>query len=350
MNKEIKKWFSLNLGNKKQSNCGCSGSNCNDHALETKKDGIAQVFDVDMNRRQAFKKITAGLMIGTGAVSTSCSVVSGDESKEKSQIEWEEYFKGNYKLMTDKEKDKTVNRLVRSYELRVGKKINISSKNAVDDVLFGYAFNISKCQGYMDCVNACVEENNQDRASEMQYIRIHEMNDGKGLNFGEADDTYYHEVPAQGHFYMGTQCFHCDNPPCVEVCPVQATWKEKDGIVVIDYDWCIGCRYCMAACPYDGRRFNWSTPQIAEQEVNKDQHYLGNRLRKKGVMEKCTFCIQRSREGKNPACVEACPTGSRIFGNLLDPKSEIRWVLANKKVFRLKEDLGTEPKFWYFMD
>ncbi len=350
MNKEIKKWFSLNLGDKKQSNCGCSGSNCNEDAVESKKDGIAQVFDVDMNRRQAFKKITAGLMIGTGAVSASCSVVSGDESKEKSQIEWEEYFKGNYKLMTDKEKDKTVNRLVRSYELRVGKKINISSKNAVDDVLFGYAFNISKCQGYMDCVNACVEENNQDRASEMQYIRIHEMNDGKGLNFGEADDTYYHEVPAQGHFYMGTQCFHCDNPPCVEVCPVQATWKEKDGIVVIDYDWFIGCRYCMAACPYDGRRFNWSTPQIPEQEVNKDQHYLGNRLRKKGVMEKCTFCIQRSREGKNPACVEACPTGSRIFGNLLDPDSEIRWVLANKKVFRLKEDLGTEPKFWYFMD
>ena len=250
----------------------------------------------------------------------------------------------------EEEKSKTVDRLIRSYELRNGTKINISSKDAEENVLFGYAFNISKCQGYMDCINACIEENNQDRASQMQYIRIHEMNDGKGLNFGEADDTYYHEVPAAGHFYMGTQCMHCDNPPCVEVCPVQATWKEKDGIVVIDYDWCIGCRYCMAACPYDGRRFNWSTPEISEQEVNKDQHYLGNRLRKKGVMEKCTFCIQRSRSGKNPACVEACPTGARIFGNLLDPKSEIRWVLENKKVFRLKEDLGTEPKFWYFMD
>ena len=106
----------------------------------------------------------------------------------------------------------------------------------------------------------------------------------------------------------------------------------------------------MAACPYDGRRFNWKTPEVPEQEVNKKQHYLGNRLRKKGVMEKCTFCIQRSREGQNPACVEACPTGSRTFGNLLDPKSNIRWILENKKVFRLKEDLGTEPKFWYYMD
>ena len=105
MNKEIKKWFSLNLGNKKQSNCGCSDSKCDDQSMVKNKDGVAQVFDVNMDRRQAFKKLTAGLMIGAGAVSTSCSVVSGEKSKEKSEIEWEEYFKGNYKLMTDEEKN-----------------------------------------------------------------------------------------------------------------------------------------------------------------------------------------------------------------------------------------------------
>jgi molybdopterin-containing oxidoreductase family iron-sulfur binding subunit len=371
------KWFSLNLGRKEKESsgsCGCGKTTggCGSHPPastqemtdeafaeaainasigdERVKDGFDQVFDVKMDRRSAFKKLTASLLIGAGAVSTSCSVVSGEESKEKAQIDWEEQFKGNYKLMTDDEKSATVNRLVRSYQLRTGKNISMSSKNAEEDVLFGYAFNISKCQGYMDCVNACVEENNQDRDSQMQYIRIHEMEDGKGLSFDEADDNYYHEVPAEGHFYMGTQCFHCDNPPCVEVCPVQATWREDDGLVVVDYDWCVGCRYCMAACPYDGRRFNWSKPEVPEAEVNKNQHYLGNRMRKKGVMEKCTFCVQRSRAGKNPACVEACPTGARIFGNLLDPESTIRWVLENKKVFRLKEDLGTEPKFWYFMD
>jgi Fe-S-cluster-containing dehydrogenase component len=350
MSEDNKKWYSLNLGrSKKTESCGC-GKTSESCESEKPKDGYDQIMDVPMSRRSAFKKITAGLAIGAGAVSTACSVVSGDESKEKSAIEWEEYFKGNYKLMTNEEKDKTVDRLTRSYELRTGKNLNMSSKDAEEDVLFGYAFNISKCQGYMDCVNACVEENNQDRSSEMQYIRIHEMEDGKGFNFEESDDNYYHEVPAEGHFYMGTQCFHCDNPPCVEVCPVEATWMEKDGIVVIDYDWCVGCRYCMAACPYDGRRFNWKTPEVPEEEVNKNQHYLGNRLRKKGVMEKCTFCVQRTREGKNPACVEACPTGSRTFGNLLDPDSNIRWILDNKKVFRLKEDLGTEPKFWYYMD
>ncbi len=369
MSLKDKKWFSLNLNfNKKttSSSCGCGSNGCNSNELseeefakaaihasigeERVKDGFDQVFDVKMDRRSAFKKLTASLLIGAGAVSTSCSVVAGDETKEKAQIDWEEQFKGNYKLMNDEEKNATVERLVRSYQLRTGKNISMSSKNAEEDVLFGYAFNISKCQGYMDCVSACVEENNQDRNSQMQYIRIHEMKDGKGLNFNEAEDNYYHEVPAEGHFYMGTQCFHCDNPPCVDVCPVQATWREDDGLVVVDYDWCVGCRYCMAACPYDGRRFNWSTPEVPEEEINKDQHYLGNRMRKKGVMEKCTFCVQRSRAGKNPACVEACPTGARIFGNLLDPNSTIRWVLANKKVFRLKEDLGTEPKFWYFMD
>ncbi|MGP1994295.1 4Fe-4S dicluster domain-containing protein [Zobellia laminariae] len=371
-----KKWYSLDLGlnNKKESSgsCGCGKSegSCNSSPKEEElsadefyeaainasigeerhRDGFEQVFDVKMDRRSAFKKLTASLLIGAGAVTTSCSVTTGSDTKEKAQIDWEEQFKGNYKLMTDEEKQGTINRLMRSYELRTDKKINMTAENAAEDVLFGYAFNISKCQGYMNCVSACVEENNQDRNSEMQYIRIHEMKDGEGFKFDKADDNYYHEVPAEGHFYMGTQCFHCDNPPCVEVCPVQATWKEEDGLVVIDYDWCVGCRYCMAACPYDGRRFNWSKPEVPEPEVNKNQHYLGNRMRKKGVMEKCTFCVQRTRKGKNPACVEACPTGARIFGNLLDPNSTIRWVLENKKVFRLKEDLGTEPKFWYFMD
>lgn len=312
-------------------------------------DGYDQVLNRSMGRRNAIRDLTLGMISGGGLLQAACSFTASEEKKDKAQLNWEEYFKGNYRLMTDDEKKATVNRLEQLYEMNTGHKIKVSSNGPMKNVLFGYAFNISKCQGYMDCVNACVEENNQDRNSQMQYIRIHEHEKGK-INFETADDNYYHEVPAEGHFYMGTQCFHCENPPCVEVCPVKATWKEEDGIVVIDYDWCIGCRYCEAACPYDGRRFNWSQPQVPEDEVNKNQHYLGNRLRKKGVMEKCTFCIQRSRSGKNPACVEACPTGARIFGNLLDPNSDIRWVLENKKVFRLKEDLGTEPKFWYFMD
>jgi len=118
----------------------------------------------------------------------------------------------------------------------------------------------------------------------------------------------------------------------------------------VDYDWCIGCRYCEAACPYHARRFNWKTPEVPADQVNPDQAYLSNRIRPKGTMEKCTFCLHRTREGRLPACLEACPTGARVFGNLLDPESEIRWVLANKRVFVLKEELGTQPNFFYFFD
>jgi molybdopterin-containing oxidoreductase family iron-sulfur binding subunit len=157
-------------------------------------------------------------------------------------------------------------------------------------------------------------------------------------------------VPADGKYYLPVQCQQCDNAPCVKVCPVEATWKEKDGIVVIDYNWCIGCRYCQAACPYHARRFNWKKPEIPAEEVNPVQAYLSNRIRSKGTMEKCTFCLHRTRKGKMPACLEACPTGARVFGNVLDPESEIRWVLENKRVFVLKEDLGTAPSFFYFFD
>ncbi len=171
------------------------------------------------------------------------------------------------------------------------------------------------------------------------------------MNLEESNHYYDPEtVPQKGKFYMPVQCMQCENPPCVRACPVKATWKETDGVVVIDYDWCIGCRYCMTACPYWARHFNWNEPELPPEELNPVTHYLGNRPRSKGVMEKCMFCVQRTRKGQQPACMEACPTGARIFGNLLDPESEIRYILENKTVFRLKEDLGTEPKFWYFTD
>jgi molybdopterin-containing oxidoreductase family iron-sulfur binding subunit len=193
-----------------------------------------------------------------------------------------------------------------------------------------------------------VKENNPSRDVEIHWIRDLRMK--KGEFSLEKADHYYdpEEVPEEGYFYMPVQCQQCENPPCVKVCPVKATWKEPDGIVVIDYNWCIGCRTCMAACPYRARKFNWNEPRIPEGQLNPETHYLGNRPRMRGVVEKCTFCIQRTRQGRYPACVEVCPVGARKFGNLLDPKSEIRHVLDNFRVFRLKEDLNTEPKFYYF--
>ncbi len=156
------------------------------------------------------------------------------------------------------------------------------------------------------------------------------------------------KVPRPGHFYVPVACQQCENPPCVKVCPVKATWKDPDGIVVIDYNWCIGCRYCMAACPYGARHFNWTEPKLPAEDFNPDTHYLGNRPRPRGVVEKCTFCIQRTRKGQYPACVEICPVGARKFGNLLDPASEIRQIMERKRVLILKNELNTKPKFFYF--
>jgi molybdopterin-containing oxidoreductase family iron-sulfur binding subunit len=314
--------------------------------MDNKKNKKAP-FKRESTRRSFLKGLTLAAAAGSaGLVTGGCG---NSAAAEEMGLKWEEFFKKNYRLMTPEEKDETVARLEKLAELKYDRDIKVSNQEPLERVLYGYAFNISRCKGYMDCVEACVKENNLDRKSQTQYIRLFEMDTGQ-LDPTSGEGKYFHEVPAEGKFYMGVQCFHCENAPCIRACPTKATWQEPDGIVVVDYDWCIGCRYCLAACPYWGRRFNWGDPEVPEEEINRKQHYLGNRMRMKGVMEKCTFCIQRTRKGQLPACADACPTGSRVFGNLLDPDSEIRFVLENKKVFRFKEDLGTDPKFWYFMD
>jgi len=239
--------------------------------------------------------------------------------------------------------------LERQYSETYGTAVTVADTPALPSVQFAYALDLSRCVGCRRCVYACVEENNQSRDPQVHWIRVHAMEKEKGVDFSHSDPYYEpKEVPEEGRFYVPVACQQCENPPCTKVCPVGATWKEKDGIVVVDYDWCIGCRYCMAACPYGARHFNWAEPSIPMGELNPNTHYLGNRPRKKGVVEKCTFCIQRTRAGRYPACVEVCPVGARKFGNLLDPDSEIRYIIEKKRVLVLKEDLNTVPRFFYF--
>jgi len=304
-----------------------------------------------LTRRRLLKKI--GIAGVSGAVATSGAALAAqvtEDGVEEFSDSLASLFQTHYRRMSPEEVEATIARLQRKTKRKYGKNISIDTTPPLPNVLFGYALNISKCKGYRKCVDACVEENNQGRDTQIQYIRVLEMERGS-MNLEESNHYYDPEtVPQKGKFYMPVQCMQCENPPCVRACPVKATWKETDGVVVIDYDWCIGCRYCMTACPYWARHFNWNEPELPPEELNPVTHYLGNRPRSKGVMEKCMFCVQRTRKGKQPACMEACPTGARVFGNLLDPESEIRYILENKTVFRLKEDLGTEPKFWYFTD
>ena len=239
--------------------------------------------------------------------------------------------------------------LEREYSEKYGKPVTVSDSPAAENVVFAYALDIARCVGCRRCVYACVDENNQSRDPQVHWIRVLAMDKERGIDFAHADPYYgAAEVPQDGHFYVPVSCQQCRNPPCTKVCPVGATWAEKDGIVVIDYDWCIGCRCCMAACPYGARHFNWSDPGISDEQINPAMHYLGNRPRPRGVVEKCTFCIGRARAGRYPACVEVCPVGARKFGNLLDPDSEIRYIIEHKRVLVLKQELNTMPKFFYF--
>jgi molybdopterin-containing oxidoreductase family iron-sulfur binding subunit len=239
--------------------------------------------------------------------------------------------------------------LERKYSERHGVDVTVADTPPLPGVEFAYALDLSRCIGCRRCVYACVEENNQSRDPQVHWIRVLAMDQEKGVDFTHANPYYQpEEVPEEGHFYVPVACQQCRNPPCTKVCPTGATWTEPDGIVVIDYDWCIGCRYCMAACPYGARSFNWGEPTIPKGDINTSTHYLGNRPRPNGVVEKCTFCIQRTRAGQYPACVEVCPVGARKFGNLLDPESEIRYIIEHKRVLVLKQDLNTLPKFFYF--
>jgi Fe-S-cluster-containing dehydrogenase component len=239
--------------------------------------------------------------------------------------------------------------LERQYSEEYKTAVTVSDAPPLPGVVFAYALDLSRCIGCRRCVYACVEENNQSRDPQVHWIRVLEMDKEKGIDFTHANPYYQPaEVPQPGHFYVPVACQQCRNAPCTKVCPTGATWTEPDGIVVVDYDWCIGCRCCMAACPYGARHFNWGQPSLPPGQLNPRMHYLGNRPRKKGVVEKCTFCIQRVRAGRYPACVEVCPVGARKFGNLLDPDSEIRYIIEHKRVLVLKEDLNTLPKFFYF--
>lgn len=269
--------------------------------------------------------------------------------KVPEEVSSAEFLQQHYQELSDDDKRDVLARLTVEAKEKYGADVEISDDRPIPGTKFVYAINLSVCNGNGKCVEACHKENNHDRSTNQSYIRVLEMPKGT-MDMERGNTTYTGAVPQDGKFYLPVQCQQCDEPPCVDVCPVKATWKEEDGIVVVDYNWCIGCRYCEAACPYHARRFNWKEPEIPAAEVNPDQSYLSNRIRPAGVVEKCTYCLHRTRRGKLPACLEACPTGARVFGNILDPESNIRWILENKRVYLLKEELGTKPAFFYYFD
>jgi molybdopterin-containing oxidoreductase family iron-sulfur binding subunit len=198
---------------------------------------------------------------------------------------------------------------------------------------WGMVIDLSKCQSDCTaCLDACRHENNvafhNDKRWDIHWIRK--------VNIRKRDS----EDPEEKSVLM--LCNHCEHPPCAQVCPVQATYKRADGIVVVDHHRCIGCRYCMVACPYNARFFNY--------KENEEWPNTDFPKRSHGVAESCNFCAHRLDQGELPACVEACEAmeiRALHFGNLNDPESEVSEIVASEPVKRIRADLGTEPKVYY---
>ncbi len=307
----------------------------------------ARATAASLNRR-SFLRVGAAALGGMAALAAALSPLRDLDASGVANLE--QFLQKHYKAMSPAELEAALERIRAKVEERFGVRPHLRDLKPMEGVEFAYALNLSRCIGCRKCVHACVAENNQSRTPEIQYIRVIEM--PRGTLDVEHGDHHYDRptVPDAQHFYLPVQCHQCANPPCVKVCPVEATWQEKDGVTVIDYDWCIGCRYCEAACPYWARRFNFAKPNLPKDQLNPNMSYLSNRPREMGVMEKCHFCLHRTREGRMPACAEVCPTGARKFGNVLDPKSEVSEILRTKRVFVLKEEVGTLPRFFYYFD
>ncbi len=296
--------------------------------------------------RRSFLRGAAIAATGVGAVAAALSPLG----EIVGEFDLEAWLQQHYKELSPEALKEVLARLEQDAKRTYGVDVRVKDVKPQPNTKYAYALNLGVCVGCRKCAYACQKENNVSRSPGMQYIRVLEMDKG-GVNLETANHHYDHEsVPKPNKYYMPVQCHQCDNPPCTKACPVNATWKEDDGIVVVDYNWCIGCRYCEAACPYFARRFNFEKPVLPKDEINPDTAYLSNRPRSVGVMEKCTYCLHRTREGRYPACLEVCPTGARAFGNLYDPDSEIRYILENKRVFVLKEDVGTVPSFFYYFE
>ena len=207
---------------------------------------------------------------------------------------------------------------------------------------WGMAIDQSKCIGCSACTVACVSENKLPPG--VVYRPVIE----------ETVGTYPHTTRR----FTPRPCMQCDEPPCVSVCPVNATYQRPDGVVAIDYDACIGCRYCVVACPYGARTFDFggrytaATPAQQPYENAKMHEYGKARVRAAGAspignVRKCTFCVHRVESGMLPACVSTCIGGATFFGDLNDPESLVSELAGRPTVTRLKEELGTKPKVFY---
>ncbi len=209
---------------------------------------------------------------------------------------------------------------------------------------WAFGVDATKCIGCLRCLEACKRENNvpldahhfRTWVERYTYLdgdekpHIDSQNDPGDIAAAGSEAVYrfdnrYKDANVEKSFFVPKLCNHCTNPACVQVCPTGATYKTKDGVVLIDHEYCIGCQYCVQACPYGARFFNYE----------------------KMVTDKCTWCYHRITKGLNPACVEVCPMQARIFGDRNDPDSPISVFLRENRTYVLKPETGNDPNVFY---
>jgi Fe-S-cluster-containing dehydrogenase component len=196
---------------------------------------------------------------------------------------------------------------------------------------YGMVIDLDSCIGCNACTMACKAEHATP----------------PGVFWRKVLEKEVGRYPAARRVFLPVMCNHCAKPPCMDVCPSGATWKRDDGIVMVDYDLCIGCRSCMEACPYDARTFNedlgtyYPGGERTPYESAKQDFY-------DGVVMKCNFCVERVDQGRRPACVQSCPTQCLYFGDLDDRDSDVSRMVAEKNARGLLPEKGTGPSVFYF--
>ena len=212
----------------------------------------------------------------------------------------------------------------------------LEAREGIAGKKFVMVVDLASCKNARSCVSACQKWHGRPKETEWLTVKL------------------LQDSPKGAPYWFPKQCFHCDNPPCVKVCPVDATFKRQDGIVLIDNDRCIGCKFCMAACPYSTRVFNWAEPEendkVAEQPYSPETGIPA----KVGTVEKCDFCPDRAREGMLPPCVEACPNGVFWYGDENEDTvsngqetMSFKQLITDRAGYRFMEDLGTQPRVYY---
>ena len=200
----------------------------------------------------------------------------------------------------------------------------------------GIAISLERCIGCHTCANACKMQNNVPMGMLWNRVLTEDC---------DVVDGAVGSYPGLSRTYLPIACQHCENAACLKVCPTGATYKDDKGRVEIDYEKCIGCRMCMAACPYNARVFNWSEP-VREPDFNYGDADVP--VRGKGIVEKCTLCKERTDRDEEPMCVVCCPTHARIFGDLDDPESEVSHIVRERGATVLLPEQGTRPQVRYF--